>query len=236
MFSYLVKKKKQNIFTRTCLTNKFVHIMLKSNTFSFFFLFFIFLSVAKIKKTQRNLYYNFLGTLDNNKLYYYQNEFFFFPHIRKNVTTRNSLKLIAGEKPFFKYDSKYKIVQLKNNKKKEKTRYMLKGIKDVDSHIDSCNNDKSNNSSNVKNCNMDITNVSHINNTSAQKNIIINKHDPGTIKSDNSDSNTLLNYDIKNGLEKEIIEKKIQNKKNEIIKTIQMPIIGTQLKPSGGFT
>ncbi|ANQ08724.1 Uncharacterized protein PCOAH_00029480 [Plasmodium coatneyi] len=47
----------------------------------------------------------------------------------------------------------------------------------------------------------------------------------------------VFDYDFNDKLaSKDIISEKMENQKNEVIKKLKMPIIGTQLKPSGGFT
>ncbi|SOV21418.1 conserved Plasmodium protein, unknown function [Plasmodium sp. DRC-Itaito] len=45
-----------------------------------------------------------------------------------------------------------------------------------------------------------------------------------------------LDDNFKKKIEKEIISEKIANEQNEVIKKVKLPIIGTQLKPSGGFS
>ncbi|CAA9988621.1 conserved Plasmodium protein, unknown function [Plasmodium knowlesi strain H] len=47
----------------------------------------------------------------------------------------------------------------------------------------------------------------------------------------------MFDYDFNDKLaSKDIISEKMESQKNEVIKKLKMPIIGTQLKPSGGFT
>ncbi|CAG9474858.1 unnamed protein product [Plasmodium vivax] len=47
----------------------------------------------------------------------------------------------------------------------------------------------------------------------------------------------VLDYDFNDKLaSKDIISEKMESQKNEVIKKLKMPIVGTQLKPSGGFT
>lgn len=49
-------------------------------------------------------------------------------------------------------------------------------------------------------------------------------------------SEGLENMDIISAVKEEIIAEKIANEKNQVIRKLKLPILGTQLKPSGGYT
>ncbi|CRH00450.1 conserved Plasmodium protein, unknown function [Plasmodium relictum] len=177
-------------------------------TIKFLLFFLFFLNITKSKKTKNILSLNFLSAFNENLKS--DNSFFLYNINRKTV--KNKFR-----KHFIKYNNKnvnlnYSCKPQNNQERKNLLRESI--------------------NENVKNDNGNVKKVEN-NDISERKEELIK--DSLSIDK-NKNENSLQDYNIKNELEKEIISEKLENQKNEIIKKSKFPIIGTQLKPSGGFT
>ncbi|CAD2099115.1 conserved Plasmodium protein, unknown function [Plasmodium vinckei brucechwatti] len=177
-----------------------------------FLIFFIFLKVIKCKKSKKQIYSSFVSVYNNDSI--------FSPLNRKHIigVSRND----EGKKRYLKYSNNNSISkdkglgnlswqtvgwkQIHNRKKKA---YMQN--EKYNDNRDFINNLNDNNSNSA---------LSEINqNTNVEYKL---------------DSVNYNNVDITNE-DKEVIASKFENQKNEFIQKVKLPIIGTQLKPSGGF-
>ncbi|GAW81343.1 hypothetical protein, conserved [Plasmodium gonderi] len=195
--------------------------MLKSS--KLLLLLFTFLNLAKSKKTKRTLHYNFLGSFNANLG---NHDMVLMPYKHKKGIRESVKKHKLGEH-FLKYsknenvsNSNYTITQDCGVRDRKKRKIVLR-------ESISGNLFKDDNNTVMKNGEINITASDRIENANEQPAESINKE---TLKEN------VFDYDVNNQLEKEIISGKMENQKNEIIKKLKMPIIGTQLKPSGGFT
>ncbi|SBT71662.1 conserved Plasmodium protein, unknown function [Plasmodium malariae] len=194
--------------------------MFKSN--KLLLLFFIFLNIGKSKKTKNNLYYNFLGSVNEHLI---NNNYIFSHRKQKNAVGKGTPKNKPGTY-FLKYSNKntnrlnyYKTVG-SNNDKTSKIKSTLCETRNEEGL------NKGNN--NVKNVELKEASLSDRTEILSEETQTINKNEEF--------KPNILDYDIKNQLDKEIIARKLEDQKNEVIKKVKLPIIGTQLKPSGGFT
>ncbi|CXI81897.1 conserved Plasmodium protein, unknown function [Plasmodium berghei] len=177
----------------------------------FFFIFFIFLKVIKCKKSNKQMYSSFVSVYNNDSI--------FSPLNRKHIinVSRND-----EEKRYLKYSNNNNINKdkdfgnlnwqnvgwKKNHNRKKKICMQNEKYNDDKNFTNNFNDNSSNNI------------LSEIN-----KNIN-NEYKPDVVNCNNIDITSE---------DKEVIASKFENKKNEFIQKVKFPIIGTQLKPSGGF-
>ncbi|CRG92983.1 conserved Plasmodium protein, unknown function [Plasmodium gallinaceum] len=178
----------------------------------FLFIFLVFLNIVNSKKIKNILSLNFLSTFNENL----NNDNFFFSYKKKNKINKKIAKHKFGEH------------FIRCNKRNVNLNYSYKKKNDKEGKIilrESVREDSQKDNDDIKKVEKNYT---------PERIEELNKEDLSVNKQENEHS--LLNYNNKNELEKEIISEKIENQKNEIIKKSKLPIIGTQLKPSGGFT
>ncbi|SBS92521.1 conserved Plasmodium protein, unknown function [Plasmodium ovale curtisi] len=195
----------------------FEEIMLRGG--KLLLLFFILLNEAICKKSRGNHQYNFLGAF-NEQLKY--RDHIFSPYKYKNKTGgRRLLKHKVGNQ-LLKYSSKQvhnfcdKIKICNDSKKREKNK-RLNGNSNKD---------------NIEKNQGEEENVKNESSSNGEEKL----HQVDQIQKKEEIKPNIFDYDVNNELENDIISGKINKQRKEVIKKVKLPIIGTQLKPSGGFT
>ncbi|SBS92524.1 conserved Plasmodium protein, unknown function, partial [Plasmodium ovale curtisi] len=166
----------------------------------------------KCKKSKKQIYSSFVSVYNNDSI--------FSPLNRKHIigVSRND----DGKKRYLKYSNNNSISK---DKGLGNLSWQIVGWKKIH------NRKKKTYMQNEKyNDDKDFTNNFNDNNSNSTLSEI-NQNANGEYKLDSVNYN---NVDITNE-DKEVIASKFANQKNEFIQKVKLPIIGTQLKPSGGF-
>ncbi|SPJ09059.1 conserved Plasmodium protein, unknown function [Plasmodium sp. DRC-Itaito] len=187
-------------------------------------------SVFECNKRERNIknytsqninIHNNVNSLKHKNCYTLNYNPFFFVH--------NDFKKIWKRKNVKKY-IKLKSPNEENISNNEYSSSMK--VKDINLKNEMTSNEMNNETThnlhnNNNNINVDDINKKNIDNFISHN--VSNTHDDKKVLNQ-------LDDNLKKKIEKEIISEKIANEQNEVIKKVKLPIIGTQLKPSGGFT